>query len=268
MNTGILSEMTLPEVRAFAPEIVLLGVGSTEPHGPALPYGADYFESDALCRRATELANQRGGRVLMYPTLPIGNNVNFKPFPFACRVTVRTLMLMLLDVIQAVEEDGIRKVVLFDGHGGNTDAMRATLREHFDRTPIERRSFVCMTPGIFADRSKRLIEHPSPHGGESETSQMMYLRPELVRNEHLRNLPIAEPDAGLVHLDQTYFVRPWDRFLPLGGGGVVEKASAERGREIVESGAAGLSEFLLSLAKVPWHPGFPYAAGQQAGKKE
>jgi hypothetical protein len=41
---------------------------------------------------------------------------------------------------------------------------------------------------------------------------------------------------------------------------VVEKASARKGRELVESTAAGLAEFLVSLTNVPWHPGFPYAA--------
>ncbi len=56
MLSGILQEMTIEDVRAFEPEIVLLGVGSTEPHGPVLPYGTDTFQVDALCRRATELA--------------------------------------------------------------------------------------------------------------------------------------------------------------------------------------------------------------------
>ena len=92
MASGILADMTLDEVRAFAPEAVVLGVGSTEPHGPVLPYGTDFFYCDELCRRAVVRANEQGGRVLMYPTLPIGNNVNFKAWPFACRIGVRTAM--------------------------------------------------------------------------------------------------------------------------------------------------------------------------------
>ena len=38
---GILDEMTLPEVEAFEPEIVVIPLGSTEPHGPHLPYCCD-----------------------------------------------------------------------------------------------------------------------------------------------------------------------------------------------------------------------------------
>ena len=98
MASGILEEMTLDEVRDFNPEVALIGFGSTEPHGPVLPYGTDFFQCDALCRRAVQQANQQGARVLMYPTYAIGNNVNFKAWPFACRVSVRTLMLIVLDV--------------------------------------------------------------------------------------------------------------------------------------------------------------------------
>ena len=64
MIPGILEEMTLDDVRAFGPEVVVLGVGSTEPHGPVLPYGTDAFACDALCRRAVRLANEKGARVL------------------------------------------------------------------------------------------------------------------------------------------------------------------------------------------------------------
>ena len=47
MPDGILTEMTIDEVRAFRAEVVVLGVASVEPHGPALPYGTDYFQCDA-----------------------------------------------------------------------------------------------------------------------------------------------------------------------------------------------------------------------------
>ena len=42
-----------------------------------------------------------------------------------------------MDIIAALEADGVRKIVLLNGHGGNTDAMHAVLREHMDTTPPE-----------------------------------------------------------------------------------------------------------------------------------
>jgi len=260
MASGILQEMTLDDVREFHPEIVMLGVASTEPHGPILPYGTDFFECDALVRRAASLANQRGARVLLYPTLPIGNNVNFKMFPFACRVAVRTLMRMLLDILAAVEEDGIRKVVLVNGHGGNTDTIGAVLREHFDRTPRGQRAFVAMTWGPPSPQAAALIEHHSDHGGEDETSRIMYVRPDLVRTDKLQEMPLGRPILRSAAEGKLHFVRPWHAYVPMGGGGETRKASAEKGKAIIESGAENLAAVLVDLSQTPWNPDFPYPA--------
>ena len=259
MMSGILQQMTMTEVREFDPEVVVLGVASTEPHGPILPYGSDFVQCDSICRKSVTRANEKDARVLMYPTLPIGNNVNFKRFPFACRVSVRTLMRTLLDIIQAVEEDGIRKIVLVNGHGGNTDAMRAVLREHFDRTAEDRRAFVCITVGMPSKEAMDAIQHPSNHGGESETSRNLYLHPEFVHTEHLQKLPFGKPFLKSLAEDKVHWVRPWHLHVPKGGGGETRTASAEKGRALIESSAEGLAEFLVELSQAPWNPNFPYA---------
>ena len=260
MTPGILQEMTIDDVKAFGTEVVLIGVASTEPHGPIVPYGSDFWQCDAICRKAVTRANANGARVLMYPTLPIGNNVNFKHFPFACRIGVRTLMLTLLDIIQAVEEDGIRKVVLVNGHGGNTDAMRAVLREHFDRTPEDRRAFVCITGGMPSREALDAIEHPSEHGGESETSRNLYLHEHLVRKDKLQELPFGKPMIDALAENRVHWVRPWYLHMPMGGGGETRKASKEKGEALIETGADGLAAFLVELSKTPWNPKFPYPA--------
>ena len=253
--------MTLDDVRQFRAEVVVVPVGSTEPHGPILPYGTDCFQCDELARRAVLRANEKGGRVLMYPTLPIGNNVNFKGFPFACRISVRTLMRVMLDVFQALEEDGIRKIVVLNGHGGNTDALQAALREHFDRAAPAARAFVCLTAGMPSAQALESIEYPSEHGGESETSRLLFLRPELVHKEHLQDLPVGRPFVESIVLKKVFYVRPWHLHVPLGGGGETRKASAEKGRLLIESSADGLAAFLVELSQAPWNPNFPYPAG-------
>ena len=42
--SGILEEMTIDDVRSLAPNVAVIPIGSTEPHGPALPYGTDNFQ--------------------------------------------------------------------------------------------------------------------------------------------------------------------------------------------------------------------------------
>jgi len=255
--SGILQEMTLDEVREFRPEVVLLGVGSTEPHGPALPYGTDFFRADELCRRAAARANELGARVLVYPTLPVGNNVNMKAFPFACRIGVRTLMLAILDVIKALEEDGVRKIAIVNAHGGNTDALRAALREHFDLTAPERRAFVCLVEGTPAGDSPR-PPADAEHGGEGEISIMMHISPELVRAGKIREHPMGKIALESLGRGGVYFVRPWHRHVPACAGGRPQGSTPRKGADLMEAGVEGLARLLAELSAAAWSPDFPY----------
>lgn len=264
MSKGILQEMTADDVRDLQPEVVVVPISSTEPHGPHLPFGTDYYTCDGVCRAAVEKANASGGRVLMYPTLPIGNNVNFKAFPFACRIGVRTLMQVLLDIIRALEEDGIRKIIIVNFHGGNPDTIRAALRENFSCRSADQQqdmAFVChinalslTSPDVNAQ-----VKNDSAHAGVGETINMLHLKPDLVRKDKLGDLPVYEPTVAGLADGKAFFVKPWHLYMPNAAGGPTEHATAELGRARVESGIEGLSALLLDLSKSPWHPDFPYA---------
>ena len=260
--SGILSEMTIDDVERLDPEVVVLGIGSTEPHGPHLPYGTDTYQTEAVCRRAVTRATERGARALLYPTLPIGNNVNFKAFPFACRIGVRTLVHVVLDVVEALEEEGIEKVVLVNGHGGNVMALEAALREHTDRHPPGEGAFVCLTstyaaaPDEVADR----IEHPSDHAGESETSRMLHLRPDLVREDRLDEFPVREPTLETLADDRVVFVPPWHGYMPESAGGETRASSAAKGKAIVDGAADWIADLLVELDGAAVHELFPYPA--------
>ena len=260
MSDGILMEMTIEEIRAFEPEVVVIGTGSVEPHGPVLPYGTDYYQADAVVRQGVILANKQGARALMYPTLPIGNNVNFKAFPFACRIGVQTYMQVLLDIISALEEDGIRKIVLFDGHGGNTDTLRATLRAHCDKHKPGQGAFVCIMSCCPRSIMKPpLVEDQSDHAGEMEVSMMMHIRKDLVREDKMGVFPWGpKPTVEALGEDGIYFVKPWHIHVPASAGGDVRKASAEKGRKIIEAVAQKLANLLVQLSKTPWSEKFPY----------
>jgi len=251
---GLLEEMTVEEVRAFEPEVVVLPLGSTEPHGPHLPYGTDAFQVTRLCRLAVEQANRRDARVLLYPTLPITNNANFRQFPFALRIGIRTLMSVIIDIVVQCREDGIDKVVIVNGHGGNPAAIDAALREI---AGVDGMPFVCCASGIPPEGFVSPIEHPSDHGGESETSRMMWIRPDLVREEKLDDNPFGR--LRVPGLTKARFVRPWHLYVPESAGGETRTALAEKGKTLVEANAEGLADLLVELSQAPYDEGFPYA---------
>lgn len=250
---GLLEEMTTEEVKAFRPEVVLLPLGSTEPHGPHLPMGTDTYQVTALGRLAVQQANERGARVLLYPTLPITNNVNFRRFPFALRIGVRTLMTVIVDIVTQCRDDGIRKVVILSGHGGNPAAVDAATR---DIAGMDDMPFVCWTSGIPPEDFINPIEHASDHGGESETSRMLWIRPELVRRDQLADNPFGR--LRVPSLARARFVRPWHLYVPVSAGGETRSSSAPKGQALIEGNARGLAQLLVELSAARYDERFPY----------
>ena len=250
---GLLEEMTLDEVRAFNPEVVVVPLGSTEPHGPHLPYGTDTFQVTRLCRLAVERANRDGARALLYPTLSITNNANFRAFPFALRIGVRTLMSVLTDIASQCWHDGVRKLVYVNGHGGNPAALDAALREMAAQDDMP---FACWAWGIPPEDYTDPFEHFSDHAGEKETSQMLWIRPELVRTDKLTDNPFGE--LRVSSLQKVSFVRPWHLYVPASAGGETRKATAAKGETFITGYAEGLSRLLLELSQAEYNDRFPY----------
>ncbi len=251
--SGLLEEMTVDQVRSLEPEVVMVPFGSTEPHGPHLPMGTDTYQVTALGRLATRCANARGARVLLYPTLPITNNVNFRRFPFALRIGVRTLMTVIVDIVTQCRDEGIRKVVLLNGHGGNPAAIDGAMREiaGMDDMP-----FVCTTGGLAPAGFTSPIEHRSDHGGESETSRLLWIRPDLVHQDKLTDNPFGR--LRVPGLARTRFVRPWHLYVPASAGGETRASSADKGRRLLEANAEGLAQLLVELSTAPYDERFPY----------
>jgi creatinine amidohydrolase len=253
LRSGILEEMTIDDVRAFKPQVVVLPLGSTEPHGPHLPYGTDTFQVTNVCRLGVTAANAKGARALLYPALPITNNANFRKFPFACRIGVRTLMSALVDIVTQCKEDGVMKVVIVNGHGGNPGAISAAQREiaGMDGMP-----FVCYVDVLSGPGFKDPIGHPSDHAGESETSRMMYVRPDLVRRNKLKNNPFGKLRVPM--LSMANFVRPWHLYLPVSAGGETRTSSAAKGRALHAEMSKNLAQLLIELSKAKYDARFPY----------
>lgn len=259
-DSGELAGMTIEDVRQFRAEVVVFPLGSTEPHGPHLPYGTDTIIAERGASSAVRIANGRGARVMLLPTLPIGNNVNFKAYPFACRMRVETLMAVICDLAEFLREEGIRKLVLLNAHGGNVAAVQAALRQIHDRHAKEMFACGCSLSNFRDPGSPTLFNDQSPHAGDYETSLMRYLEPLLVRDEKLGRAEMIAPAIQGLGNPGIHWVKPWHEFMPSSCGGRPDLATAEKGRDFFEHCAERFADFLLELSSAPWHPRFPYSA--------
>jgi creatinine amidohydrolase/Fe(II)-dependent formamide hydrolase-like protein len=180
----MLGELTWQEAKQRLTEvdIALLPVGSTEQHGPHLPLDTDAF--DALYLASAVSAAMDRPRPLVLPLIPYGVSYHHMEFSGTISIGNETLTRLVYDVGMSVARHGIRKLVIVNGHGGNSPALQNSA-QMINR---DARIFTCVDTGETSDVDVgRIIETPNDvHAGELETSTALAARPHLVRMDRSR----------------------------------------------------------------------------------
>jgi creatinine amidohydrolase/Fe(II)-dependent formamide hydrolase-like protein/7-cyano-7-deazaguanine synthase in queuosine biosynthesis len=231
-STHLWGELTWPEAEARFQEvdIALLPVGSVEQHGPHLPLDTDAFDADYLSRRIAEACSEP--KPLILPLIPYGVSYEHDAFKGTLSIKNETLSRLVYEVGISVANNGIKKLVIINGHGGNTPAL------NFAAQMINRdaRIFVCVDTGETSDVDvNRIAETPNDvHAGEVETSTSLAIRPHLV---HMDKAIKKIPRFSSRYLNFT--AKRWvswyaytDRISKSGVFGDPTKASAEKGERI------------------------------------
>jgi creatinine amidohydrolase len=256
MREWILSEQNHAFVRSQPWEVAVLPFGATEPHNLHMPYGTDNFEVEAIGQRACERAYRAGAKVVLLPTIPYGVNTNHLEVPgaLACSLTPTTLLRLITDLVESLERQGIRKLVLLNGHGGNE--LKPWMRELHHRTRV----FLCLCDWfrMATDVYPRLFQQPGEHADEVETSLGLAFFPELVRPEladagETRPSRFEAIDRGWISI-----TRPWHLATSNTGLGDPAAASADKGRRLMDVLVDRLGDFLAELAGAPMDGSFPY----------
>jgi creatinine amidohydrolase len=256
MNEPILAEQTHAFVREQRWEAAVLPFGATEPHNLHMPYGTDNFEVEEIGRRACKAAYGRGAKVLLLPTIPYGVNTNHLKIPgaVACSVTPTTLLRLITDLVESLERQGVRKLVLLNGHGGNE--LKPWTRELHHRTSV----FLCVCDWfrMATDLYRDLFDRPGEHADEVETSLGLaffpqWLRPELADDGAAKSSRFEAINRGWVSI-----TRPWHLVSASTGLGDPRAATAEKGRRLMDVLVERLAAFLVELAAAPMDETFPY----------
>jgi len=157
-------------------DVALLPVGAIEQHGPHLPLDVDSFDAEYLAQQVAAACS--APKPLVLPLIPYGVSYHHDDFPGTLSITNETLARLVYEVGMAAARNGIRKLLIINGHGGNA----ATL--HFAAQQINRDShiFTSVDSGETSDADiYAMTETPNDvHAGEIETSTTLAVRPELV----------------------------------------------------------------------------------------
>ncbi|MGQ9927648.1 MAG: mycofactocin biosynthesis peptidyl-dipeptidase MftE [Chloroflexaceae bacterium] len=241
-----MAHLTWPEVaRAVAggADTVILPLGATEQHGPHLPLGTDTLRAEALARR---LARRLPG-ALVAPALPIGCSDEHAGFPGLLSLDAATLATVIVDCARRMAAWGITRLVLLSAHGGNGQALALAVERLRRELPDLRVWLPAHTlapdEAVLAVAAEAGItpEEFGLHAGEGETSELLWLRPDLVR---------AEAAAGYCG-EMTTIVDTLQRLglqavTPNGVLGDPSRAHTARGERYLDARAGALAKELLA----------------------
>ncbi len=263
MRTWILSEVNYAFVKENRYEVAVLPMGATEPHNLHLPYGTDTFEAEAIASRCCEAATREGARVVMLPPIPYGTETNQMAFPLAMNVNPSTLALLIRDLVDSLAQHGIRKLMIFNSHGGND--FKPLLRELTGKTPVH--LFLCdWFRGASSDVQKTLFRDPGDHAGAMETALGLAFFPEHVARDPSSGRLLADDGAtratllDAVNRGWVSISRPWHLLTTNTGAGNPHEATAEQGRQLMATLVERISQFLVELSALPLDENFPYGA--------
>ena len=239
----VLAETNWKSVASTSYQVAVLPWGATEAHNLHLPYATDNIQSERLAAESARLAWEAGARVVVLPAVPFGVNTGQLDIPLCLNMNPSTQAALLADLVHALDAQGIRKLVIFNGHGGND--FKQMIRELQPRTRV-----------FLAALNWYKVVDPAPyftdlgdHAGELETSVMLHLAPELV-------LPLDEagdgrerrPRIAALREGWAWAPRRWTQVSADTGVGNPHAATAEKGARFADAVVRRVAGFLVELA--------------------
>lgn len=245
-----LGDLTAPESaeRITESSIVVLPFGAIEQHGPHLPLATDLIVVDAFAEAVVaEFGEQLD--LWLLPTLPYTNSGEHLWSPGTVAHTPETLLAITREIGRSLARLRARRLVLLNGHGGNTSLLDVVCREL-----RVAHGFLTFLAHATLPPDHGGVGHPDEdglgiHGGIGETSVMLHVRPDLVRTDRLvTNLPRWLNERPHVHFGGTGFGWVSDDFGASGVIGDATLADPDHGKQLFERGVAYLGEVLADVA--------------------
>ena len=238
-------DLTGPEIATeiSSSSILLLPVGAVEQHGPHLPLSVDHVIAHET---ATAVVDECGDEldVWQLPTISISKSSEHAWSPGTLYLSPETLLAMLRDIGRSITPTGAERLVLLNGHGGNTTHLGTALREL--RLEFGLKTFLMhpALPPAYGGSSTESELGMGIHGGLDETSVFMHLRPDQVQLEKAaRRVPEAlDKNTHVKFGGSVSFGWLSNDFNPDGYIGDPTGATAERGKQLFERSIATLSE--------------------------
>ena len=253
-----LHEMRWPEVKEYLKEkdIILIPIGSTEQHGRHAPLGTDSFVAIQLAEDASKEAD-----VISAPPLFFGWSPHHMVLPGTISIEPSVLESLLFQIIKSLSVHGFKNFIIINGHRiTNLPWMQIAAQKAQSELDVR---VVIFDPAYMSKEiASELGFGPIGHAEEAETSQMLYIRPELVKLDEavdsvghpmhgglLYHVDPRSPEDTLVYVPST--LSQMEKVVAETGGstGQPSKSRADLGKRLHEHLLQRLLEVIKELER-------------------
>jgi len=235
--------------------VALLPVAAVEQHGPHLPVGVDAAINAGILAAARSKVSADVD-LLILPAQAVGKSDEHLAFPGTLTIAHETLGRLWFDLGHSVYRAGIRRLIVFNSHGGQPqliDILCRDLRVQLGLLAVNCAWFNLLDMSDLFEAAE--LRH-GIHGGAIETSIMLHLHPELVRLHEARNFAntaaIIERENTVLRAEGAVgFGWQTQDLNAHGACGDATKANASVGAVLVERAAQALATLVDEVARFP-----------------
>jgi creatinine amidohydrolase len=235
-----LFESSWTDADAVDTDLAVLPVGSTEQHGPHAPMGTDALSADVIAQAGADAFD---GDVVVAPAIPVGISEEHRQFTGTLWVSEDTFRQYVRETIQSLLSHGWTRVVVVNGHGGNSDALRevcGNVTRHDDAYAV---AFTWFDALDIDDYDVEL-----GHGGPIETSLVRHVRPEWVETDRFAEAAAGAGDGFGEWAAGTNLAYDFAEFAETGNIGDPSESDADLGAQLLEDAAQALADLLVAVA--------------------
>ena len=241
-------DMTAPAIRKVSrtETVVVAPIAACEQHALHLPVFTDAILVTAVAEGVEQALPEK---VLLLPTLWLGASDHHLPFGGTLTASLPTYELMLIELLRPLLNEGFRRLILLNGHGGNIDPLHVALRRLSNEFPQAILSGAAywelaeIEVGALCRGSRKVMGHAC----EIETSMIMHLRPDLVQNALIAD----DPDTTPSELSGLFWSRDFAQRTDHGAVGYPEQADAATGKAMLDASIRKTTMTIEAVLKLP-----------------
>jgi creatinine amidohydrolase len=227
----------------------ILSIGVIEAHASHLPLGTDAINCHWVACRAAEIEP-----AIVFPFYPYGVNIESAHLPGSVFFKQELIFALLENICDEMARNGLNKIILFSGHGGN----RFFLPLFVQMLPEKQKPYVAYNASLPYDPegAKVLESGEYGHACEWETSQMLYIAPDLVKMDQVPPRPFTNLKRNQEMLDVGAYTQvDWYAMYPHMYVGNARVATAEKGKVLVEYKIQAFAELIRAVKADEVTPG-------------